>query len=361
MTDLINAVILTGFGGPEKLVYTQIPKPTPKPGEVLIKVGACSVNNTDINTRTGWYAAEDNFQAILQDTKENNPNNTSCWTQNGTDFPRIQGADIVGKVIEIGENVDVEFLQQRVIVDSWIRDETLDDYQYIGSELDGGFAEYVVVPATNIYPINSPLSDIELATFPCAYSTAENMLTKGRIGAEDTVVIMGASGGVGSALIQLSKIRGAKVIAIVGANKETFAKDLGANYIYPRDNSLESNLAQHKITVALDVVGGNHFNLMIKALEPRGRYVSCGAIGNPIVTLDLRDLIYKDLEMIGATRLESDVFQRLVRYLEKGLLKPLVAKVFPLSEIKEAQQFFQTKGFFGKVVLNINKQNITKG
>ncbi|NES72570.1 MAG: zinc-binding dehydrogenase, partial [Okeania sp. SIO2D1] len=236
-----------------------------------------------------------------------------------------------------------------------------DDYQYIGSELDGGFAEYAVIPATNIYPINSPLSDIELATFPCSYSTAENMLTKGRIGAEDTVVIMGASGGVGSALIQLSKIRGAKVIAIVGANKETFAKDLGADFVYQRDDKLAVNLERHKITVALDVVGGDYFNLMIKSLEPRGRYVSCGAIGNPIVTLDLRDLIYKDLEMIGATRLESDVFQRLVRYLEKGLLKPLVAKVFPLSEIKEAQQFFQTKGFFGKVVLNINKQNIIKG
>ncbi|NET28103.1 alcohol dehydrogenase family protein [Okeania sp. SIO1I7] len=361
MTDLINAVILTGFGGPEKLVYTQIPKPTPKPGEVLIKVGACSVNNTDINTRTGWYAAEDNFQAILQDTKENNPHNTSCWTQHGTDFPRIQGADIVGKVIEIGENVDAKFLQQRVIVDSWIRSEDGNNYQYIGSELDGGFAEYTVVPVTNVYPINSSLSDLELATFPCAYSTAENMLTKGRIGAEDTVVILGASGGVGSALIQLSKIRGAKVIAIVGANKETFAKDLGADFVYQRDDKLAVNLERHQITVALDVVGGDYFNLMIKSLEPRGRYVSCGAIGNPIVTLDLRDLIYKDLEMIGATRLESDVFQRLVRYLEKGLLKPLVAKVFPLSEIKEAQQFFQTKGFFGKVVLNINKQNIIKG
>ncbi|NES85594.1 MAG: zinc-binding dehydrogenase [Moorea sp. SIO2B7] len=355
MTELMNAVILTGFGGPEKLVYTQVPKPIPKQGEVLIKVGACSVNNTDINTRTGWYAAEDNFQAILQDNKENDPNNSACWTQNGTQFPRIQGADIVGQVVEIGENVDAKFLQQRVIVDSWIRNEDLKNYQYIGSELDGGFAEYTVVPATNVYPINSPLSDIELATFPCSYSTAENMLTKGRITEEDTVVIMGASGGVGSALIQLSKIRGAKVIAIVGANKEAFAEDLGADYVYQRDDLLESNLAQHKITVALDVVGGDYFNLMIKSLETRGRYISCGAIGNPMVALDLRDLIYRDLEMIGATRLESEVFQRLVGYLEKGLLKPLVAKVFHLSEIKEAQQFFKTKGFCGKVVLNIGK------
>ncbi len=351
MTELMNAVILTGFGGPEKLVYTQVPKPIPKQGEVLIKVGACSVNNTDINTRTGWYAAQDNFSEILQDTTINDPNSSSCWTQNGTEFPRIQGADIVGQVVEIGEKVDSKLLHQRVIVDSWIRSKDPNNYQYVGSELDGGFAEYVVIPATNVYPINSSLSDLELATFPCSYSTAENMLTKGRITQEDIVVITGASGGVGSALIQLSKIREAKVIAIVSAHKEQFAKDIGADYVYRRDDDLEKNLANHQITVALDVVGGDYFNLILKALEPRGRYVSCGAIGNPMVTLDLRDLIYKDLEMIGATRLEPDVFQRLVGYLESGLLKPLVAKVFHLSEIKEAQQFFQTKSFFGKVVI----------
>ncbi len=355
MTELMNAVILTGFGGPEKLVYTQVAQPVPKQGEVLIKVGACSVNNTDINTRTGWYAAEDNFQAILQDTKKNDVDSSACWTQHGTEFPRIQGADIVGEVVEIGSDVEPKLLEQRVIVDSWIRNDALDDYQYVGSELDGGFAEYAVIPASNVYPINSPLTDIELATFPCAYSTAENMLTKGRISAADTVVITGASGGVGSALIQLSKIRGAKVIAIVGAKKEALAQDLGADYVYQRDDSLESNLAQHQITVALDVVGGNHFNLMIQALTPRGRYVSCGAIGNPMVALDLRDLIYKDLEMIGATRLESDVFKRLVGYLEKDLLKPLIAKNFQLSDIKEAQEFFQAKGFLGKVVLSIGK------
>ena len=353
MSELMNAVILTGFGGPEKLVYTQVAKPIPQQGEVLIKVGACSVNNTDINTRTGWYAAQDNFQAILRDAEKNDLNSSSCWTQNGTEFPRIQGADIVGQVVEIGAKVESSLLNQRVIVDSWIRSKDINNYQYVGSELDGGFAEYVVIRATNVYPINSSLSDIELATFPCAYSTAENMLTRGRITAADVVVITGASGGVGSALIQLSKIREAKVIAIVSANKEQFAKDLGADYVYTRDESLASNLANHKINVALDVVGGNYFNLVLKALEPRGRYISCGAIGNPLVALDLRDLIYRDLEMIGATRLEPDVFKRLVGYLDYGLLKPLVAKVFNLSQMKEAQEFFKTKSFFGKVVIKI--------
>ena len=355
MTKLMNAVLLNGYGGLEKLEYTQIPQPTPQKGEVLIKVGACSVNNTDINTRTGWYAAEEEFQEILQDKKKNVREKSTGWSNTGISFPRIQGADIVGKVVEIGEGVESQILDKRVIVDPWIRSKKSAEYQYIGSEVDGGFAEYAVVPATNVYPINSALSDVELATIPCSYSTAENMLTKGRVNGEDVILIMGASGGVGSAAIQLTKIRGAKVIAVVGANKESLAQELGADYVYCRDEQLASNLGNHQVTVCLDVVGGEYFKIVFKTLGIGGRYITCGAIGGPIVDLDLRDLIYKDLEMIGATRLESEVFQKLVDYIQRGLLKPSVAKVFPLSQIKKAQPFFQSKNFFGKVVITPNE------
>ena len=353
MTELMNALVLTGYGGPEKLIYTQVSKPVPQKGEVLIKVGACSVNNTDLNTRTGWYAASESFQSILEDRTKNNIDTSTSWQQAGIQFPRIQGADIAGKVVEIGDGVEPGIINHRVIVDPWIRSGQLAEYKYIGSEINGGFAEYAVVPASNIYPINSSLSDAELATFPCAYSTAENLLTKARVSAEDTVLIMGASGGVGSAAIQLGKIRGATIIAVVGSNKENFVRELGADYVYDRDEELASNLLQHQISVGVDVVGGDYFNIIFKSLEIGGRYASSGAIAGPMVDLDLRDLIYKDLEMIGATRLESEVFQRLVRYLEKGLLKPLVAKVFPLEEINEAQKFFQGKNFSGKVVIEI--------
>lgn len=354
MTELMNAVILTGYGGPEKLEYTQVAKPTPKKGEVLIKVGACSVNNTDINTRTGWYAADEKFQEILQDTEKNDEQKSAGWSQSGIKFPRIQGADIVGEVVEIGADVDGNFLKKRVIVDPWIRGESGGKDEYVGSEIDGGFAEYVAIPATNICGINSSLSDVELATVPCSYSTAENMLKKGRVTAEDLVLIMGASGGVGSSAVQLAKIRGAKVIAIVGANKEHLAKEFGADYVYARNEELASNLADHQITVCLDVVGGEYFNVIFKALSIGGRYVTCGAIGGPMVDLDLRDLIYKDLEAIGATRFEAEVFRNLLGYIERGLLKPQVAKVFPLERIQEAQKFFQSKSFFGKVVITPN-------
>jgi len=261
MTQLMNAVLLTGYGGLEKLEYTQVAKPIPQEGEVLIKVGACSVNNTDINTRTGWYAADEGFQEILLDTKKNDEEKSTGWSQIGIKFPRIQGADIVGEVLEVGADVEPKLIDRRVIVDPWIRGENLEKYQYVGSELDGGFAEYVAIPATNVCPINSSLSDVELATVPCSYSTAENLLTKGRVSDRDTVLIMGASGGVGSSAVQLAKIRGATVIAIVGKNKEHLVKELGADYIYPRNDELASNLAQHQITVSLDVVGGEYFDI----------------------------------------------------------------------------------------------------
>ena len=208
-----------------------------------------------------------------------------------------------------------------------------------------------MVPATNVYPINSELPDTQLATLPCSYSTAENMLTKGRVSARDTVLITGASGGVGSAAIQLAKIRGAVVIAIVGANKEHLARELGADYVYCRDDRLADNLAKHQITVSLDVVGGEYFSLVFKSLVVGGRYVTSGAIAGPLVELDLRDLIYKDVEMKGGNRYEPEVFQNLLGYIERGLLNPPVAKVFPLSQMQEAQKFFQSKSFFGKVVI----------
>jgi NADPH:quinone reductase-like Zn-dependent oxidoreductase len=353
MTELMNGVLLTGHGGPDKLVYTQVERPTPQSTEVLIQVGACSVNNTDINTRTGWYTAEQEFQEVLQDQASTEVESSTTWGGVVINFPRIQGADIVGQVVAVGDSVDPSLLHQRVMVDPWVRDPNGGDDRYVGSELDGGFAEYAAIPATNVYPINSPLSDVELACFPCSYSTAENMLVKGRVSAEDKVMIMGASGGVGSALIQLCKLRGAKVIAIASSSKHQFVRELGADWIYERGPNLIESLSQHQITVYLDTVGGDYFAPLLKQLQIQGRYVSCGAIAGPMVSLDLRDLIYKDLELIGATRMEPRVFQNLVNYINQNRLKPVVSKTFPLTKIKAAQDYFQSKKFCGKVVMTI--------
>ncbi|MBC6452259.1 MAG: alcohol dehydrogenase family protein [Hormoscilla sp. SP5CHS1] len=351
----MQAVVLTGHGGPEKLVYTQVDKPCPQAGEVLIQVEACSMNNTDLNARTGWYTAKQEFEAILQDKASTSIQNSTAWGGVSIEFPRIQWADIIGKVLEVGAGIDQNLLQQRVMVDPWIRDKSSASDRYVGSELDGGFAEYAVIPASNVYPIHSPLSDIELACFPCSYSTAENMLVKGRVTGSDTVLIMGASGGVGSALIQLCKLRGATAIAIASPSKQAFVRELGADFVYNRDEKIIKSLADHAITVYLDTVDGEHFPQLLKRLQVGGMYVTCGAIGGPIVQLDLRELIYKDLEMIGATRMEATVFQSLVNYINQNLLKPVVANTFPLSQIKAAQQAFQSKNFCGKIVITLDE------
>ena len=140
---------------------------------------------------------------------------------------------------------------------------------------------------------------------------------------------------------------------MASSSKLTLVKNLGADFVYERNQNLVDAIASHQITVYLDPVGGEYFSPLIKQLQVGGRYVTCGAIAGPIVELDLRDLIYKDLEMIGATRMESQVFLNLVNYINQYLLKPNVAKTFPLTQIKEAQKFFQSKSFCGKVVITI--------
>ena len=189
--------------------------------EVLIKVSACGVNNTDINTRIGWYddsvegdttsAGADGLDSVEDDS-------IGGWGNTGIQFPRIQGADVCGRVVALGEDVAGDWMGQRVITDNWLRDwsEPMNRNKsgYYGSERDGGFAQYTTMPITNVGRINSDWSDIELATLSCSYSTAEGMLERSRVTADDVVLVTGASGGVGSALIQMAGRRGAKVIAL---------------------------------------------------------------------------------------------------------------------------------------------------
>ncbi len=208
---IMKGIQLTGHGGIEKLVFRDdIPVPTPGPCDVLIKVSAAGVNNTDLNTRLGWYS------------KSNGDGSDASWSGNAIQFPRIQGADVCGEVVAVGEQVEASFLNERVLVEPCILEaggKVLDQPWYFGSECDGGFAEYTVVAARHAHKINSKLSNIELASFPCSYSTAENLLTRAGVSANDVVLVTGASGGVGSAVIQLAKARGAQVLAITSPSK----------------------------------------------------------------------------------------------------------------------------------------------
>jgi NADPH:quinone reductase-like Zn-dependent oxidoreductase len=342
----MKAMLLTGHGGYEKLEFRDdVPVPDPGSGEVLIKVAAAGVNNTDINTRIGWYSEAGLGDAAVED---------GSWTGKALQFPRIQGADVCGRIVAVGEGVSPAHLGERVLVQSCLvslRKDGLD--QWLGSERNGGFAQYVAVPSLDAFAITSDLSDAELASFPCSYGTAENLLTRCGLKAGERVLITGATGGLGSASVQLAKRRGAEVQALVSPQKMDQCAVLGADKLLSRDQPLLSQIDANSLDVVIDAVGGPAWPDLIEALKPRGRYAGSGAIGGPMVTLDLRKLYLKDLTLFGCTAQDVGVFQNLVGYIERGAIRPLLAKTYALSDMVQAQKDFVAKHHIGKLVLTV--------
>jgi NADPH:quinone reductase-like Zn-dependent oxidoreductase len=360
----MRAVLLLGHGGLDKLAYRdEVAVPRPAPDEVLIRVMACGVNNTDINTRIGWYnpGVREGTHAEAG-TRGLHVSAAGAWGASSIAFPRIQGADVVGRIVAVGERVPASRIGERVLVDPWLRDPDrpadLRRARYYGSETDGGFGEYATAAARNVHAVCSDLSDAELATFACSYSTAENMLTKTQVGGADTVLVPGASGGVGSALVQLAKRRGAKVVALCGEAKAGAIRELGVDAVLPRAPTdlakvLREVTGRAEVDVVADVVGGPLFGQLIDVLRPGGRYTCAGAIAGPIVELDLRPLYLKDLVFTGATVTAPEIFADLVGYIERREIRPLLAETYPLAEIRRAQTDFLHKGFVGKLVMVI--------
>ena len=354
--ERMRAVLLTGNGGFDCLALRDdVPVPEPKPGEMLIRVAAAGVNNTDINTRTAWYsksvdsATETGGAAGFAGARTEN----SGWTGALPQFPRIQGADACGYVVAIGTGVDPARIGERVLIEPVFRaaGAGLGDAVYFGSERDGAFAQYTTAPSVHAHRITSQLSDTELASFPCAYSAAENMLTRVGLTRGERVLITGASGGVGSAAVQLAVRRGAEVIAVVGTDKAEAVRALGASHCILRGADLVAALGGESVDVVIDVVGGAQFDQLLGLLRRGGRYGVAGAIAGPVVALDLRTLYLKDMRLIGCTVLEHGVFANLIGYIERGEIKPLVAATYPLAEIVAAQSAFLAKAHVGKIVL----------
>jgi NADPH:quinone reductase-like Zn-dependent oxidoreductase len=351
----MRAVVTTGHGGLDRLVYREdVPIPELAAGEVLIAVSACSVNNTDINTRTGWYAPSVRGGTQVDAAEvEAEP-----WNRTFLAFPRIQGADIAGRIAGVGDGVPPSRVGERVLVDPWICDpgNRLKNPVYIGSERDGGYAEYAAVPTENAHRITTPLTDIELSTFPCAYSTAENMLQRAALAEGETLLVTGASGGVGTGLVQIGRARGARVIALTSRAKAGDALALGAHVVIAREDpdiptSIESATGGTGVDVWADVVGGRGFRPLFDTIRAGGRYITSGAIAGPVVEVDLRGLYLRDITMYGATVPAGDVFSALLRRIESGGLRAVVARTYPLSRVHEAQVDFASKRHVGKIVL----------
>ncbi len=348
MTDLpvtMRGVWLTGHGNMDKLDIRQdIPVPVPGPHDVLVRVASAGVNNTDINTRTAWYS------------KNESSSEDASWTSQPLKFPRIQGADVCGHIITVGREIRSGRIGERVLIEPCLREahgKKLDQPWYFGSECDGGFAEFTVVAARHAYKIDSELSDIELASFPCSYSTAENLLTRAGVKAGERVLVTGASGGVGSAAVQLAKARDAYVWAVTTPAKSDALHELGANETISRETDLIAVPGVNSVDVVIDLVAGDKWPQYLEVLRPGGRYAVAGAIAGPLVELDVRTLYLKDLSLFGCTVLEPEVFNNLIKRIEQGDIAPVVAQSFALEEIRDAQTLFLQKQHVGKIVLRI--------
>ena len=222
---------------------------------------------------------------------------------------------------------------------------------WMGSDFDGAFAQFVKVPATEVFSVNCEWSDAELGTIPCAYGTAENMMHRTGVSRGEHVLVAGASGGVGSAAVQLAKRRGATVTAIAGRAKMDRVRAIGADRVIDRDDDIVQQLGEEAVDVVVDNVAGPTFGAMLQVLKRGGRFTSSGAIGGPIVTIDMRTFYLKDLTLVGCTAWDEPVFANLVAYIERGEIRPLLAKVFPLDQIAEAQREFLKKDHVGNFVL----------
>lgn len=335
----MTAAVTMAHGGPEVLaVHTDWPTPRPGPDQALVAVTAAAVNNTDIWSREGAYGTRTDPEAV------------AGWRGAPLDFPLIQGMDIVGKVVGVGLGTDPALIGRRVLVDPVIS--YLDGFptEVVGSEADGGFAQYHCSASARLHDVtDSPLSDAQLACLPTAYGTAMGMINRAGCSAGDRVLVTGASGGVGMAALQILMARSCEVVAYTSGPKVDLVAASGPVEIVVRGRDDLSDVPE--VDAVVDVVGGSEFGSFVDRLRTGGRLVTAGAIAGPVVSFDVRRLYLRQRSLIGSTMHSPADFDRVAGLARSGHLRPAVAETYPLTEIAAAQARFGTKDFVGKLVL----------
>lgn len=357
------AMLLTGHGDIEKLQYHQdVATPKPKAGEVLVQVTATAKNNTDRKAREGLYPTKDKGD-VTSFAMGGSPTLT---------FPRIQGADVAGRIVAVGEGVDAERLGQRGLLDFNIYADERRNINltpdYYGHGADGGFAEYIAVPADQFYHIPNPeLHDAELASMGmCSYQTAYHMMTAAQVSAGERVLVSGASGGVGTALIQLCRIVGAIPYAVSQLDKADALKALGAEAVIDRgdlptfvDRVLETTGGK-PIDAVMDLVGGEMTNLfidtMIVDMQGRNSYPRlsiAGASGGNLSEIMWTRVYLYQVQIFGVSHGTREEAEQLVAWIRSGELKPVLHAAFKLSDLHTAERYFVNRGsnYLGKIVL----------
>lgn len=342
----MRAAVITRHGGLDAIELRDVPMPRPRAGEVLIRVNAAGCNNTDLWTREGAYGSPDD------------PAAKAGWL-GPLDFPRIQGGDVAGTVVASGDAATAGLVGSRVLVDPANYDEPGPDARpvdVLGSERDGGFAEYVVVPAARAHSVDgSPLSDVELAGLPIAHGTALGMLERGSVSDGHTVLVTGASGGVGLAAVQLARSRGARVVAVCSGDKGDAVRTAGADIVVDRRRGQviaeAARAAPAGYDAVIDVVAGETVGQGLGLLRGGGGWVIAGALDGWAVNLDVRRLYLANLALVGSTMHTPRIFNLLVEVARHGVVRPIVAATYNLEEVPEAQAQLALRQHVGKLIV----------
>jgi NADPH:quinone reductase-like Zn-dependent oxidoreductase len=340
----MKAVRIHQFGGPEVLMYEDVPDPQPRKDQVLVRVRACALNHLDIWVRKGLP---------------------------GVKLPHILGSDIAGEIVEVGEYVGGGFkVGQRVLLSpmqycgrcakcvAGLQNHCR-EFTVLGDGVDGGDCELIAATAPNVIPIPDSIDFNQAASVPLVFVTAWHMLV-GRAGIRpgQTVLVLGAGSGVGTAAIQIAKLFHCRVITTAGDEaKLARARELGADYginHYQQKISEEVRKITNKegVDIVMEHVGAATWNESVRSLKSGGTLVTCGATTGPKVALDLVHLFARQLTLLGSYMGTMGELHEVLRHVFAGRLKPVVDRVFPLSETRAAHEYLEKGQMFGKVVLN---------
>jgi len=343
----MKAAVFFEPGGPEKIQIREVPNPQVAPDQVLVQVKACALNHFDL-------------LVLREADPETFP------------FPFWGGADISGVVAEVGKSISHFKPGDHVVINPGLfcgkcehclsgEESLCNSYGIIGDTVPGGFAEYIAVNEENVLKLPDGISFEEAAAVPLVFQTAwRALMTRAAIQPGEDVLILGASGGVGSAAIQIAKLASARVFAVTStAEKGSSVKDLGADKILDRNSGdiwkELADLTDHRgVDVVLENVGAATWDRSLRSLVRGGRLVTVGRTTGALAETDIKLIFWNQLQVIGSTMANQKEFSDVMAHFFQGDLKPVIDSIFPLEQAREAYQRLESGDHFGKIVITID-------